>query len=61
MLNGSKIGAVKEEGIKRIVRLDLRMIGLMHNASVRNKRSSGEKRSSLGLANVKEVVSRNRV
>lgn len=61
MLYGSETWAVKEEDLVRLERNDMRMIRWMCNVSLRDRESSDELRSRLGIHNIRDVVQTRRL
>ena len=61
MLYGSETWAVKEEDLDRLDRNDMRMIRWMCNTSLKDRKSSGELRSRLGIHSIRDVIQARRL
>ena len=61
MLYGSETWAVKDEDLDRLDRNDMRMIRWMCNTSLKDRKSSGELRSRLGIHSIRDVIQARRL
>ena len=61
MLYGSETWAVKEEDLDRLDWNDMRMIRWMCNTSLKDRKSSGELRSRLGIHSIRDVIQARRL
>ena len=61
MLYGSETWAVKEEDLDRLDRNDMRMIRWMCNTSLKDRKSSDELRSRLGIHSIRDAIQARRL
>ena len=61
MLYGSETWTVKEEDLDRLDRNDMRMIRWTCNTSLKDRKSSDELRSRLGIHSIRDVIQARRL
>ena len=61
MVYACETWAAKEEDVRRLECTDLWMIRWMCNAMLKDRKSSEELRGCLGLVNIRDIISRNRL